>query len=67
MKKIESWQTRDGKVFEDEGEAALWEARLDFIDWYKDHELYSIHNTVEGEELADWLEEHREEVLKLLE
>lgn len=59
--------TRDNMEFRTMQEAEEHEAELKFLDWYGEHPLISLihEQPVWPNSILNWLQENREEVLKL--
>jgi hypothetical protein len=58
----------DGQVYRDVNRALEAAAKKTFEDWYLDNTLYGSYEgcRAEARDILEWLEEHREEVTKLL-
>lgn len=60
IKQVNSFQTSDGQLFEQEEQAATHQARLDFMEWYERNRIYGRCEgcRIEFSELESWLREN---------
>lgn len=67
MKKVEAWQTTDYQIFHSEAAAKQHQNKLDFLDWYKQNELWDDwSDALEGLAVYEYIIKYKEQVLKLL-
>ena len=68
-KSIQVFETSDGELFRDPGEAKAHERSLAFLDWYSngsaENKVYGDECTIRGIEVQEWLLTHKHRVLKL--
>ena len=61
MKKFEGWKTDDGKIWETEEAAEMYEARLNVINYF---ETAFFHGMIEcGEDIVNFLDDFKERIL----
>lgn len=64
MERVACFKTRDGKVFEQERDAAKHELCLEFRQWYEKNKIYGKHEgcQIEGKEIESWIIENAREL-----
>lgn len=68
LREVQAFKTSDGALFEDEAQATLRQARLDFGVWYSENRISGTYagSTVAEEELFEWLFVNRDRVAQIL-
>jgi hypothetical protein len=66
MKRIEVFESNDGKIYRTLEGAVNRDLQLQFREWYENNELFSDRR-VSFEDLWDWLTAHKTEVVQALE
>jgi hypothetical protein len=66
MKKVEKYETEDGRVFDTAREASQYESLLALESWYEDNKLYGSSDgcRIDWENFRDWFLEHQVVLLK---
>lgn len=69
VKKIDGYQAGDGTIFETKTEAEVYQAELDFNEWYESNRIMgdSMGSYVDLPEIKAWLRENQAIVKWLLE
>lgn len=67
IKTVTAYETADGKTFQTFAQAQAWQARLEFVDWYRHgSELYDSDDVMPVTTVLEWLLDSRTAVLELL-
>ena len=61
MKKVDRYETEDGRLFETQGEADDWERFLVFKNWYDAHE--NSMTGIAASVMSRWLRKNRSSVM----